>query len=91
VTAVRRVVLVLILFAAPVACGAVGYYLGTQSRAPEPSSNLVWIEQETRFSENSPSATVRCIYHRADGTAKVTENVVPLVTGAGVPKCPIAP
>jgi hypothetical protein len=86
-----RVAVVTVLVLAPVATGAVGYDLGAMQvqPAPEPTSYPVWTDQEIKFSGTGTLvATLRCTYHRADGTARVTETVVTAVTGPNAPRCP---
>jgi hypothetical protein len=89
-----RIVLVVVLVLAPVAAGAAGYYLGRsqpQSGA-EPTSYPVWTDQEIRsIGTGTALVTLRCTYHRADGTSRVTETVVVANVGANTPRCPSSP
>ena len=87
-----KFLLVALVVAAPVVTGVVGYYFGgRQNQAAEPTANAVWTDQEIRFSGTTGLGSIRCTYHRADGTTKVTETVVVLTTGANSPRCAAAP
>src|SRR5687767_486509 len=87
-----RVGLVLFVLAAPVATGAVGYYLGAGVlQTARATIYPTWVDQEIRSTGTQNAGTLRCTYHLADGTSKISESVIRVVGGVQSPSCPKQP
>lgn len=92
---VARIGVIALIVLAPVVTGAVGYYLGQQGpQTSAPTAYPVWTDQEFKYSGTGTLiGTLRCTYHRADGSTKITETVMTLSPAAasGRNLCPPPP
>jgi hypothetical protein len=100
-----KIAIMLLLGLLPIASGIVGYALGHQDgSATAVTAKHTWTDREIRATGTQNVGTLRCTYHLADGTVRVSESVIRLSVdpeydpfgtpnpfGARTPDCPVSP
>lgn len=83
-----------IVVLACLASGAAGYYLANLDRKlAAPLPHPVWTDRELRSIGTDGVAALRCTYHFADGTVRVSEPRIlrAIANNTDVPACPPSP